>query len=118
MGTTPVPVLLMQQVERQAEGWLTATFSPLIQLRPLNPGLQLSRPDLQRLMRVVRLDEAAPVAVRLLASAERWLVAKGLRTGVTDVRRPVPPRVRPSQPRFDRFRAYHRANVFKHGLLA
>ena len=30
-----------------------------------------SRPDLQRLLRVVRLDQAAPVAVRLLASAEQ-----------------------------------------------
>jgi hypothetical protein len=38
MGTTSVPALLRQQVDRWAEAWLTAKFSRLLVLRARDPG--------------------------------------------------------------------------------
>ena len=38
MGTTSVPALLRQQVDRWAETWLTAKFSRLLELRAQDPG--------------------------------------------------------------------------------
>ncbi len=38
MGTTSVPALLRQQVERWAETWLTAKFSRLLELGAQDPG--------------------------------------------------------------------------------
>lgn len=38
MGTTSVPALLRQQVDRWAETWLEAKFSRLLELRAQDPG--------------------------------------------------------------------------------
>jgi len=38
MGTTSVPALLRQEVDRGADAWLTAKFSRLLELRAQDPG--------------------------------------------------------------------------------
>jgi hypothetical protein len=42
-GATPVPVLLRQQVERWAEGWLTAKFSQLLRCVEVIPALSITQ---------------------------------------------------------------------------
>ncbi len=38
MSTPPVPATLRRQVDTWADAWLTATFSPILELRAQNPG--------------------------------------------------------------------------------
>jgi hypothetical protein len=38
MGATSVPAMLLQQVDRWADAWLTAKFSRLLELRAQDPG--------------------------------------------------------------------------------